>query len=94
MKHKFFIAVFTLCLAVTLTMIPARASQAPQGEATESVASVAEETAAAGDEITSTDHEEGPESKIPNQKKVVQRPHSQRISPTPRKSRVELSRKR
>ena len=61
LKHKFFTAVFTLCLAVTLTMIPARASQAPQGEATESVASVAEETAAAGDE-------EGPESKNPESK--------------------------
>ena len=68
LKHKFFTVVFTLCLAVTLTMIPARASQAPQGEATESVASVAEETAAAGDEITSTDHEEGPESKNPESK--------------------------
>ena len=68
MKHKFFTTVFALCLVVTLTIIPARASQAPQGEATEAVAAVAEEPVAAGDEITSTDLEERPESKDPESK--------------------------
>ena len=68
LKHKFFTTVFALCLVVTLTIIPARASQAPQGEATEAVAAVAEEPVAAGDEITSTDLEERPESKDPESK--------------------------
>ncbi len=65
MKNKYFTAIFTLCLAVTITMIPVRASEVPQGEATEAVAAAeAEEvTASVGDEITSKDHEERPESK-------------------------------
>ena len=55
MKHKYLTAVFTLCLAVTITIIPVRASEVPQEETTEAAAE--EVIPFAEDEITRTDNE-------------------------------------
>ena len=64
MKHEYFTAVFALCLAVTITVIPVRASEAPQGETPEAVTTEAaeEENAFVGDEAVRTDTEEESET--------------------------------
>ena len=58
LKHKYLTAVFTLCLAVTITIIPVRASEVPQEETTEAAEAAAEEVIPfAEDEITRTDND-------------------------------------
>ena len=56
MRHNFFTAIFTLCLAATVTIIPVRASEVPQDERPGAVAeAAAEETAAPGEDEAAED---------------------------------------